>query len=50
MADVLSQITTGPGWEAMQAILDGAIIGASQKAEGEDPTVIIGDQQREKGL
>ena len=32
----------------MQAILDGATIGASQRAEGENPTVIKGDQQREK--
>ena len=34
----------------MQAILDGATIGASQRAEGEDPTVIKGDQQREKEI
>ena len=32
----------------MQAILDGATIGASQRAEGEDPAVIEGDQQMEK--
>ena len=32
----------------MQAILDGATIGASQRAEGEDPTVIKGDHQREE--
>ena len=32
----------------MQAILDGATIGTSQRAEGEDPTVIKGDQQRKK--
>ena len=48
MADILSQITTHLGPEAIQAILDGATIGASQRAEGEDPTVIEGDQQREK--
>ena len=48
MADVLSQITTHLGWEAVQAILDGATLGASQRAEGEDPAVIKGDQQREK--
>ena len=48
VADVLSQITTHLGPEAMQAILDGATIGTSQRAEGEDPTVIKGDQQREK--
>ena len=45
---MLSQITTHLGPEAVQAILDGATIGASQRAEGENPTVIEGDQQREK--
>ena len=48
VADVLSQITTHLGWEAMQAVLDGATLGAPQRVEGEDPTVIKGDQQREK--
>ena len=48
VGDALSQITTHLGLEAVHAILDGAIIGASQRAEGEDPTVIEGDQQREK--
>ena len=46
--DVLSQIMTHLGLEAMQAFLDGATIGTSQRAEGEDTTVIEGDQQREK--
>ena len=32
----------------MQAILDGATIGAPQRAEGEDPAVVKGDQQKEK--
>ena len=32
----------------MQAVLDGAAIGAPQRAEGEDPAVIEGDQQMEK--
>ena len=32
----------------MKAILDGATIGTSQRAEGEDPAVIKGDQQKEK--
>ena len=41
MADALSQITT-----AVQAILDEATIGASQRAEGENPTVIESDHQR----
>ena len=48
VADVLSQISTHLGWEAMQAVLGGATIGASQRAEGEDPAVIEGDQQRDK--
>ena len=48
MADMLSQITTRLGPDAMQAILDRATIGASQRAEGEDPAVIKGDQEREK--
>ena len=48
MADALSPITTCLGLEAVQAVLDGATIGASQRAEGEHPTVIKGDQQREK--
>ena len=48
MADVLSQITTQLGPETMQAILDGATLGASQRAEGEDPAVIKSDQEREK--
>ena len=48
VADMLSQITTHLGSEAMQAILDGATLGASQRAEGEDPTVIKGDQEKEK--
>ena len=44
---MLSQIATHLGPEAMQAIPDGATIGASQRAEGKDLTVIKGDQQRE---
>ena len=48
VADTLSWITTCLGPEAVQAVLDGATIGASQRAEGEGPTVIEGDQQREK--
>ena len=48
MADTLSQITTCLGPNAMQAVLDRTTIGASQRAEGEDPAVIEGDQQKEK--
>ena len=32
----------------MQAVLDGATKGTSQRVEGENATVIKGDQQREK--
>ena len=46
MADVLSQITTHLGLEAIQAILDGATLGASQRAEGEDPAMIEGNQEK----
>ena len=48
MADVLSQITTCLGLEAMQSVLDGATLGATQRAEGDDPAVVKGDQQMEK--
>ena len=48
VADTLSQITTCLGLEAVQTILEGATIGAPQRAEGEDPAVIKGDQQKEK--
>ena len=47
VADVLSRITTHLGPEAVQAILDGATIGTSQRVD-EDPAVIEGDQQGEK--
>ena len=49
VADVLSQITNCLGLEAVQAILDGATIGASQRVE-EDSAVIEGDQQMEKEI
>ena len=48
MADTLSQITTHLGLETMHAILDGATLGASQRAEGEDPAMIEGDQENKK--
>ena len=32
----------------MQAILNGATLGASQRAEEEDPAMIEGDQEKEK--
>ena len=48
VADVMSRITSCLGPEAVQAILDGATLEASQRAEGEDPAVIEGDQEKEK--
>ena len=48
VADVQSQITTCLGPEAVQAVLDGATLGASQRSEGEDPAVIKGNQEKEK--
>ena len=50
MADVLSQITTCLGMEAMQSVLDGATLGAAQRAEGDDPAMIVGDQEKEKEI
>ena len=48
VADALSQITTHLGLEAVQSILDGPTLGAAQRAEGEDPAVVEGDQEKEK--
>ena len=48
MADALSRITSHLGPEAVKAILDGATLGASQRAEGKDPAVIKGNQEKEK--
>ena len=45
---LLNQITTRLGPEAVQAVLDGATLGASQRAYVEDPAVIEGDQEKEK--
>ena len=45
---MLSQISTCLSPEAIQAILDGAILGASQRAEWEDPAMIEGDQRRKR--
>ena len=48
MADLLSPITTHLGPEAMQTILDGAPLGATKRAEGDDPAVVEGDHEIEK--
>ena len=48
MADALSRVTTHLEPEAVQAILDGATVGTSQRVEGENPAIIESDQQMEK--
>ena len=48
MADMLSQITTHLGPEAMQSIIDGATLGAAQRTERDDPAMVKGDQKMEK--
>ena len=44
MSDALSQVTTHLELEAVQAVLDGAAIGTSQRAEGENLAIIERDQ------
>ena len=48
MADALSWVTTHLELEAVQAVLDEATVGTSQRAEGENPAIIESDQQLEK--
>ena len=48
VADVLSWITTHLSPEAMQSILDGVTLGATQRAEGDDPAMVEGDHDIEK--
>ena len=48
MANVLSQVTTHHGPEGMQSILNGAILGATQRVEGDGPAVGKSDQEKEK--
>ena len=48
MEDVLSQITTHLGLEAVWSILDGVTLGATLRAEGCDPAMVEGDQNIEK--
>ena len=48
MADVLSQITTHLGPEAMQSILDGVNLCATQRAGRDDPAMVEGDHDIEK--
>ena len=48
MADALSGVMAHLGLEAVQAVLDGATVGTSQRAERENPAINEGDQQLEK--
>ena len=48
VADVLSWITTHLSPEAMQSILDGVTLGASQRVEGDDPAMVEGEHKIEK--
>ena len=48
MADALSQITTHLGLEAMKSVLDGVTLGATQRAKGDDPAMVEGDQEKRK--
>ena len=47
-ADALNWVTTHLETEAVQAILDGAAMGTSQRAERENPAIIKNDQQLEQ--
>ena len=46
----MSQVTTHLEPEAVQAILDGAAVGALQRAERENPAIIENDQQLEQDV
>ena len=48
VADGLSRVMARLGLEAVQAILDGATVGTSWRAERENPAIIEGYQQLEK--
>ena len=48
VADALSWVTARLRPEAVQAVLDGATVGTSQRAERENPAIIESDEQLEK--
>ena len=48
VADMLSQITTHLSLEAVQSVLDGVTLGATQRAGGDEPVVVEGDYNIEK--
>ena len=48
VADVLSWITTHLSPEAIQSVLDGVTLGATQRAEGDDSSMVEGNHEIEK--
>ena len=48
IADMLSQITTHLGPEAVLSILDGVTLGTAHRAEGHDSAVVEGDHNIER--
>ena len=48
VADVPSWITTCISLEAMQSFIDGVTLGATQRAEGDDPAMVEGDHNLER--
>ena len=48
MADALHWVTVHLEPEAVQAVLDGATVGTSQRAERENPAITESDQQLEQ--
>ena len=48
VADALSPVMTCLELETVQAVLDGATVGTSQRVERENPDVIKGGQQLEQ--
>ena len=50
VADMLSQITTHLSPEALQSVLNGVTLGAAQRAERDDPAMVEGDHNIEKGV
>ena len=48
VVDILSQITTHLGPEAVQSILHGVTLGMAHRTEGHNPSVVEGDHNIEK--
>ena len=50
VASMLSWITNCLGPQAVQSVLEGVTLGATQRAEGDDPAVVEGDHNIEKDV